>query len=409
MTNGWQEVKLESVLSALIDYRGKSPPKSATGTPVISAKVVKDGRISRPIEQTIDPSFYPQWMTRGYPRPGDIVMTTEGPLGEVAQLDEETASFAIAQRVVVMRGMPNVLDNTFLKYLLIAPAQQRTLASFATGTTVEGISQKSLRSVPIPLPPLAEQRAIAEVLGALDDKIEANRRMNATLEALARALFKNWFVDFDLSTERTSADVLRSEGILEIGDGYRAKNDEMGEPGLPFIRAGNLQGDIDTHDAEVLSAASVSKAGNKLSKSGDVAFTSKGTVGRFSFVTDRTPQFVYSPQVCFWRSLDWKSLAPSVLYTWMLTDEFQRQIGAVATQTDMAPYVSLQDQRRMLVPRFPEEQQALALKLDHMLARRSLNLAQSRTLAQLRDLLLPKLLSGALRVRDAGRMIGDAA
>lgn len=154
MTAAPQTIRLEEALSALIDYRGKSPPKSSTGTPVISAKVVKAGRILRPIEQTIDPDYYHTWMTRGYPRPGDVVMTTEGPLGEVAQLDDETAKFAIAQRVVVLRGKPGVLDNTFLKFLLISPLQQSILASFATGTTVEGISQKSLRALPIRLPPI---------------------------------------------------------------------------------------------------------------------------------------------------------------------------------------------------------------------------------------------------------------
>lgn len=196
MTSDLQLFSLEDALDVLIDYRGKSPPKALVGTPVISAKVVKGGRILRPIEQTIDPEYYPKWMTRGYPRAGDIVLTTEGPLGEVAQLDAETATFAIGQRVVVLRGKPGVLDNTFLKFLLISPSQQAILSSFATGTTVEGISQKSLRSLPITLPPYPKQHAIASVLGALDDKIELNRRMNETLEAMARAIFRDWFVTF---------------------------------------------------------------------------------------------------------------------------------------------------------------------------------------------------------------------
>lgn len=197
MANNGHIMALEAALEALIDYRGKSPPKSASGTPVISAKVVKNGQILRPIEQTIDPDYYHVWMRRGYPQAGDVVLTTEGPLGEVAQLDAETCTFAIGQRVVVLRGKPEILDNGFLKYLLISPDQQRVLASFGTGTTVEGISQKSLRSLPISLPPLDEQRVIAHILGTLDDKIELNRRMSATLEEMARALFKSWFVDFD--------------------------------------------------------------------------------------------------------------------------------------------------------------------------------------------------------------------
>jgi hypothetical protein len=189
-------VALETVLERLIDYRGKSPPKSTTGIPVISAKVVKNGRVLRPIEQTIEPGYYSVWMTRGLPQVGDVVMTTEGPLGEVAQLDQETAKFALAQRVICMRGKRGVLDNTFLKFLLMSPRQQKVLASYATGTTVGGISQKALRSVPISIPPYQAQVAAAGLLGALDDKIDLNRRMNETLEAMARAIFRDWFVDF---------------------------------------------------------------------------------------------------------------------------------------------------------------------------------------------------------------------
>lgn len=187
---------LEEGLERLIDYRGKSPPKSANGIPVISAKVVKDGRILQPIEQTIEPNYYPVWMTRGLPKNGDVVMTTEGPLGEVAQLNEETAKFALGQRIVCMSGKHGVLDNSFLKFLLMSPIQKEVLLSYATGTTVEGISQKALRSLPISIPSYQKQVAISTLLGALDDKIDLNRRMNETLEAMARAIFKDWFVDF---------------------------------------------------------------------------------------------------------------------------------------------------------------------------------------------------------------------
>lgn len=76
----FRTIPLDEALETLIDYRGKSPPKSEFGIPVISAKVVKSGRIITPIVQTISPSYYPIWMTRGFPRVGDIVMTTEGPI-----------------------------------------------------------------------------------------------------------------------------------------------------------------------------------------------------------------------------------------------------------------------------------------------------------------------------------------
>jgi type I restriction enzyme S subunit len=192
----WHTEPLDECLEALLDYRGKSPPKSGKGVPVLSAKVVKTTGLVRPIEQKIAIDYYPKWMVRGLPRVGDVVMTTEAPMGEVIQLDAETVRYALGQRIVCMRGKPQKLDNTFLRYLLISPAQQAKLSSYATGTTVLGISQKALRSVPVSYPRFDEQKRIGELLGALDDKIELNRLMNETLEAMARAIFKDWFVDF---------------------------------------------------------------------------------------------------------------------------------------------------------------------------------------------------------------------
>lgn len=194
MSSDWKTLPLEDCMAAVIDYRGKTPEKTTFGVPLVTAKVIKGGRIERPNE-FIAEADYDSWMRRGMPMKGDIVMTTEAPLGEVAQLDGNRV--ALAQRVITLRGKPDRLDNTFLKFLLQSSDVQEELLSRGTGTTVVGIRQSELRKVNLTLPPLAEQKAIAAVLGALDDKIELNRRMNATLEAMARALFQSWFVDFD--------------------------------------------------------------------------------------------------------------------------------------------------------------------------------------------------------------------
>jgi type I restriction enzyme S subunit len=93
-------------------------------------------------------------------------------------------------------------------------------------------------------------------------------------------------------------------GAILIGDGYRAKNDEFGDSGLPFARAGNVNDGFQFTDADHFPESNLARVGNKVSQAGDVVFTSKGTVGRFAFVRPGTPRFVYSPQLCFWRSLD---------------------------------------------------------------------------------------------------------
>ena len=190
----WVHYRLENCMAAIIDYRGKTPRKTRSGIPLITAKVVKSGRIKTPTE-FIAIEDYDSWMRRGLPRMGDVLVTTEAPLGEVAQLDRQRV--ALAQRLILLRGKPGILNNRFLKFLMQSAPVQDQLRARASGTTVFGIKQRELRQIGILVPPIQEQRSIAHVLGTLDDKIELNRRMNQTLEAMARALFKSWFVDFD--------------------------------------------------------------------------------------------------------------------------------------------------------------------------------------------------------------------
>jgi type I restriction enzyme S subunit len=148
-------------------------------------------------------------------------------------------------------------------------------------------------------------------------------------------------------TERVPIEDLISEGSLLIGDGYRAKLDELCQAGLPFARAGNIDGGFHFEDADLFPEESLSRVGNKVSAAGDVVFTSKGTVGRFALVRESTPRFVYSPQLCFWRVLNHSKIDARFLYYWMASREFYSQFKGVAGQTDMAEYVSLRDQRRM--------------------------------------------------------------
>lgn len=141
-------------------------------------------------------------------------------------------------------------------------------------------------------------------------------------------------------------DLIKS-GYLEIGDGYRAKNSELSESGIPFARAGNINDGFKFEDADYFPESELPRVGSKISRPGDVVFTSKGTVGRFALVNEHSPRFVYSPQLCYWRSLDTEVIYPEYLYYWMNSKEFLQQIGYLKGQTDMADYVSLRDQRRM--------------------------------------------------------------
>ncbi|MHB8136709.1 MAG: restriction endonuclease subunit S, partial [Anaerolineaceae bacterium] len=181
--------------------------------PLITAKIVKGGRILEPTE-FIPYEDYDERMQRGIPESGDVVITTEAPLGEVGQLDNRKLS--VGQRLITLRGKKGLLDNTYLKFLLMSEFVQNQLSARETGTTVSGIKQAELRKIDLLIPPLPTPRRIAEILSALDDKIELNRQTNATLEAIAQAIFKEWFVDFNFPG--ASGEMVESElGMIPRG------------------------------------------------------------------------------------------------------------------------------------------------------------------------------------------------
>ena len=180
------------------------------------------------------------------------------------------------------------------------------------------------------------------------------------------------------------AEELIKEKVLIIGDGYRAKNSELSNNGLPFARAGNINQGFLFDNAECLDNANLSKAREKISQNGDVVFTSKGTVGRFAFVKETTRKFVYSPQLCYWRVMNSKIIEPRFLYFWMHGPEFFRQSSGVKGLTDMADYVSLVNQRRFEITLPPiEEQRRIAEILSALDEKIELNLHLNATLEKI--------------------------
>ena len=199
MTSELCRHRLGDVLAVVIDHRGRTPKKLggdfvAAGVRVLSAKTVKGGRLQGLADcRFVTQDMYDAWMPNKL-RLGDVLLTSEAPLGEAAYLQDD-AHFCLGQRLFALRANDAKLDARFLFYLLLSPAVQQRLQARATGTTAQGIRQAELVQVEVYLPPLPEQRRVASILGALDDKIELNRRMNGTLESIAHAVFQSWFID----------------------------------------------------------------------------------------------------------------------------------------------------------------------------------------------------------------------
>jgi type I restriction enzyme S subunit len=183
-------VSIEDAMEVIIDYRGKSPRKTEKGVPLVTARIVQGGELLEPNE-FIAEEDYDSWMRRGFPKSGDVLFTTEAPLGEVAQLDGRKV--ALAQRILVLRGKPSLLDNRFLKHALTAPEVRKQIDARATGSTVRGIRQRELRKVTIPVPPLSLQHRFARHIFAVEKLKAVHRSSLAEMDALFATLQRRAF------------------------------------------------------------------------------------------------------------------------------------------------------------------------------------------------------------------------
>jgi len=174
-------------LVLFIDYRGQTPAKVDQGVRLITAKNVKRGFINLSPEEFLSEPNYTKWMTRGFPQRGDVLFTTEAPMGNAAvvQLSER---FALAQRVICFRPYGGV-DSDLLVLQLLAPPFQSILSKTATGLTAKGIKGAKLKRLPIAVPPLAEQRRIVakvDELMTMCDRLET--QLSQAQAACARLL-----------------------------------------------------------------------------------------------------------------------------------------------------------------------------------------------------------------------------
>ncbi|SRR6266571_1125104 len=187
----WEWRTIEECTDRIIDYRGKTPPKTSSGVPLITAKIVKNDEILEPNE-FIAADFYDKWMVRGLPRYGDVLFTSEAPLGNVAQLKLKK-KIALAQRIILLRGKEKVVDNAFLVYALLHPIVKREIQSRATGSTVKGIRQARLREVRIPIPPLELQEKFARVSARIEsmrqNQIQSTREISELFYSLMNKAF----------------------------------------------------------------------------------------------------------------------------------------------------------------------------------------------------------------------------
>ena len=249
----YKRIVMEEALGSLIDYRGKTPKKSESGIKTLSAKSVKNGYIDYDQCYYISEEEYKRFMVRGIPQKGDILLTTEAPLGMVAKLDRDDV--AIAQRLLTLRGKEGVLENDYLLYYLQSPKGQAALKARESGTTVTGIKQAEFRKIELELPSIEYQIKVSAILRNLDEKIELNNKINKNLEQQAKALYKDWFFDFSpFSTDGNLPDGWRLGtvgDIIQLHDSKRvplsgAERDKMAKV-YPYYGATSLMDYVDNY------------------------------------------------------------------------------------------------------------------------------------------------------------------
>ena len=212
--DGWRTKELQQDVR-FIDYRGRTPRKTEEGMRLITAKNVKMGVVQQEPREYVDPGIYDEWMTRGTPMKGDVLFTTEAPLGNVAQLDT-SEKVVFAQRVITLQPNRDVIDPTMLHYVLRSSTVQRRIQVNATGATATGIKASLLKKIRVPLPESIDMQArLAAELTEAEEECKRlavhQERRAALLTEFKQSILHKAFTG-ELTADFNSADVAPSKG-----------------------------------------------------------------------------------------------------------------------------------------------------------------------------------------------------
>ena len=385
---------MEDALEAIIDYRGKTPKKSDSGIPTLSAKSVKKNHIDYSLCYYISPDEYKRFMVRGFPKIGDVLLTTEAPMGVVARLDRDDV--AIAQRLLTLRGKENVLDNEYLLYFLQSSSGQSLLKARETGTTVTGIKQAEFRKIQINVPEISAQKEIGGFLRTLDEKIEINSKINENLLQQAQALFISWFVDYAPFGGKMP-DNWENMSVYELADyinGAAFKKNEYADTGIPIIKIVELKNGI----TDSTQRCCVKKDEKYYIDDRDILFSWSGnpdtSIDTFIWSRGRAILNQHTFRVVS------KYDAPA--FTFFLLKYLKPQFTHIASnkQTTGLGHVTVADLKRLQFRANASviaEFDALVMPMFDLIYSKYKEIHQ---LSNLRDTLLPKLMSGEIDVSN---------
>jgi type I restriction enzyme S subunit len=418
MSGEWVNMRLMDVCETITDGAHMSPKDHPNGRPMASVKDLYRWGVDVESARRVAPEDFDSLVRNGCkPQVGDVLIAKDGATClDTVCVYNQPDEIVLLSSVAILRPMPS-LDSFFLKYYLESEETRAMLKSgYVSGSAIPRVVLKDFRRAPIPLPPLPEQRRIAKILGDLDDKIELNRKMNETLEQMARALFKSWFIDFypvrakmegrqppgmdaDTAALFPSRLVESELGLIpegwEVGSlGDVASNPRRGvqpseiNPDTPYIALEHMPrrcialGDWD-NSADVASGKYAFKRGEILFGKLRPYFHKVGVAPLDGICS--TDILVVAPIVPEWFGFVLGHISSDALI--QFTD-----LASTGTKMPRTNWGDLSSFTTTLPPKLLAA--AFAQQVKPMVECITTNIHQSRTLASLRDTLLPQLMRG---------------
>jgi len=410
-------------LAEIFDGPHATPAKTDSGPVFLGISCLAHGRLDLTDSEHVSEEDFAAWTRRVTPLPGDVVFSYETRLGEAAIVPAGLRC-CLGRRMGLLRARPGEVDPRFLLYAYLAPEFQETLrARTIHGSTVDRIPLIEMPRFPICVPrSVDEQRAIASLLAALDDKIDLNRRMNETLEELARTIFKSWFVDFDpvrakaegrqpvgMDAEtaavfpcRLIGDVPEGWAVSTLGEVARQRRDAVMPneipPETPYIGLEHMP----KKSIALSEWGSAGEAESQKSRfdTGDILF---GKLRPYFHKVGVAPV----SGVCSTDIVVVQPTNPSLFglaLGHLSSEAFVAHTNAGSDGTKM-PRTNWSWMASYKIVRPAEGPSTLFANLFRTcVSRIRAAIFESRTLSETRDLLLPKLISGELRIQDAEKM-----
>jgi type I restriction enzyme S subunit len=380
------------LLSEIVDNRGKTCPTTNFGIPLIATNCVKNQSIYPSYEKVryVSQEIYDTWF-RGHPKPGDLIFVTKGSPGQVCMVPEPI-DFCIAQDMVAIRADNKKVYPKYLFAMLRSNEVQSLIENMHVGTLIPHFKKGDFDKLLLPVPDRKTQESIGDYYFDFSAKIELNRRMNATLEAMARAVFRQWFVE---NEEVGDWEVGILGDVIKVNERSISKyhpHNEIEYIDISSVTTGHLEG---TTPYSLIDAPSRAR---RLVNHGDTIWSTVRPNRRsYLFISNPKENLVVSTGFAVLTPIE---ISPSFIYFWVTTDEF---VDYLVSNADGSAYPAV------LPERFAEAEIHLPPKAmlesfenlaGSMLARIEQNEIESRTLASLRDSLLPKLMRGEVCVKD---------